>query len=197
MAGRVIGILGSPLTEGNTAQLLDRALDGAKDAGCTVEKIVVTNLCFEACQEMFFCRDHETCTMDDDMQQLYPKVRDADSIILATPIMFMGIPGKLKSFIDRCQVFFMAKYLRKESLVPPEKRAVRKGLFICISGMKVPEVFVGAKLTVKAFFDIIDCQYGDELLVSDMDTIGDITQQPGLMDAAYDKGFALGKTLNP
>ena len=197
MAGRVIGILGSPLTEGNTAQLLDRALEGAKDAGCTVEKIVVTNLSFEACQEMFFCRDHETCTMDDDMQQLYPKVRDADSIILATPIMFMGIPGKLKSFIDRCQVFFMAKYLRKESLVPAEKRAVRKGLFICISGMKVPEVFVGAKLTVKAFFDIIDCTNGDELLISDMDTIGDITQQPGLMDAAYDKGFTLGKTLNP
>ncbi|MDD1690114.1 MAG: flavodoxin family protein [Methanoregula sp.] len=197
MAGRVIGILGSPLTEGNTAQLLDRALDGAKDAGCTVEKIVVTNLCFEACQEMFFCRDHETCTMDDDMQQQYPKVRDADSIILATPIMFMGIPGKLKSFMDRCQVFFMAKYLRKKSLVPAEKRAVRKGLFICISGMKVPEVFVGAKLTVKAFFDIIDCTYSDELLISDMDTIGNITQQPGLMDAAYDKGFALGKTLNP
>ncbi|MCK9631508.1 MAG: flavodoxin family protein [Methanoregula sp.] len=197
MAGRVIGILGSPLPEGNTAQLLDRALEGAKDAGCTVEKIVVTNLCFDACQEMFFCRDHETCVMDDDMQQLYPKVRDADSIILATPIMCMGIPGKLKSFIDRCQVFFMAKYLRKKSLVPAEKRVVRKALFICISGMKVPEVFVGAKLTVKAFFDIIDCTYWDELLVSDMDTIGDITQQPGLMDAAYDKGFALGKTLNP
>ena len=120
MADRVLGILGSPVTDGTTARLLDEALRGAKDAGCTVEKIEVTGLCFEACQEMMFCRDHETCTMDDDMQQMYPKIRDADAFIIATPVMTMGIPGKLKSFMDRCQVFFMAKYVRNESLVAPE-----------------------------------------------------------------------------
>ena len=197
MAGRIIGILGSPLPEGNTARLLDQALKGAEDAGCTVEKIVLSNLCFEDCQEMFFCKDHETCTMDDDMQQLYPKLREADGIILAMPIMCMGIPGKLKSFIDRCQVFYMAKYLRNDPLVPAEKRVKRKALVICISGMKIPETFVGAKLSVKAFLDIIDCKYSDELLVNDMDTIGDVTQQPGLVEAAYKKGLTLGKALNP
>jgi len=197
MAGRIIGILGSPVSEGNTAYLLDRALDGAKDAGCTVEKIAVTNLCFEACQEMMFCKDHETCIMDDDMQQLYPKLRDADGIILATPVMFMGIPGKLKSFMDRFQVFYMAKYMRKKSLVSVEKKATRKALFICISGMNVPEVFVGAKLTAEAFFDIIDCPYWDDLLVNDMDTIRDVRAHPLLPEAAYNKGLALGKTLNP
>jgi putative NADPH-quinone reductase len=197
MAGRIIAILGSPVPEGNTAHLLERALKGAEDAGCTVEKIDVTNLSFEACQEMMFCREHETCTMDDDMQQLYPKIRDADGIIIATPVMCMGIPGKLKSFMDRFQVFFMAKYMRNKSLVSPEKKAIRKALFICISGMNVPEVFVGVKLTTKAFLDIIDCAYGDELLVSDMDTIRDVTHQPGLLDAAYRKGLALGKTFNP
>ncbi|MDD1663631.1 MAG: NADPH-dependent FMN reductase, partial [Methanomicrobiales archaeon] len=41
MGKKVIGLLGSPLPEGNTAALLDRALKGAEDAGCTVEKIVV------------------------------------------------------------------------------------------------------------------------------------------------------------
>jgi len=197
MAGRVIGILGSPLPEGNTALLLDRALKGAEDAGCTVEKIVVTNFSFEACQEMMFCKEHETCIIDDDMQQMYPKLRDADGLILATPIMCMGVPGKLKSFMDRCQIFFMAKYLRKKPLVSADKRAVRKALVICISGMNIPEVFVGAKLTMRAFLDIIDCQFWDELLVSDMDTIADITTQPGVLNTAYTKGFALGKTLNP
>jgi len=197
MAGRIIAILGSPVPEGNTARLLDQALKGAEDAGCTVEKIVLTDLSFEACKEMMFCSEHETCIIDDDMQQLYPKLREADGFILATPVMCMGIPGKLKSFMDRCQVFFMAKYIRNKSLVSPEKKAIRKALFICISGMNVPEVFVGAKLTTKAFLDIIDCTYGDELLVSDMDTIRDVMKQPGLTEAAYNKGLALGKTFNP
>ena len=196
MAGKIIGLLGSPLTEGNTAQLLDRALKGAEDAGCDVEKIVVVNLDFQACQEMMFCKEHETCILDDDMQAMYPKLREMDGLIVAAPVMTMGIPGKLKSFIDRFQVFFMAKYVRKKPLISKEKKRERKGLFICISGMNIPEVFVGAKMTVKAFFDIIDCQYSDELLINDMDTIKDIQTQPDLLEAAYKKGFALGKSLS-
>jgi len=195
MAGRIIGILGSPVTDGNTAYLLDRALQGAKDAGCTVEKIAITNLSFEACQEMMFCIDHETCIMDDDMQAMYPKFRELEGLIVATPVMTMGIPGKLKSFIDRFQVFFMAKYMRKKPLVSDERKKKRKGFFISISGMKIPEVFVGAKLTIKAFFEIIDCQYSDELLINDMDTIRNLRERPDLLDAAYRKGFELGKSI--
>ena len=195
MAGTVIGILGSPLPEGNTAKLLEQALKGAADAGCSTETIAVNNLDFQPCMEMMFCREHETCIMDDDMQQMYGKIRNADSIIIATPVMTMGIPGRLKSFMDRFQVFFMAKYVRNDPLVTPEKRKVRRGLFICISGMKIPEVFVGAKLTVQAFFDIIDCPFHDELLVSDMDTIRDIRTRQDLLAAAYAKGRALGKGL--
>jgi putative NADPH-quinone reductase len=197
MAGTVIGILGGPLTEGNTAKLLDTALKGAADAGCTTEKIILANLDYQPCMEMMFCKDHDTCIMDDDMQQVYGKIRDADSLIIATPIMTMGLPGKLKSFMDRCQIFFMAKYVRKTPLVSPEKRKIRRGLFICISGMKIPEVFVGAKLTTKAWLDIIDCQFSDELLINDMDTIQDITTHKDLLDAAYGKGLAIGRHLNP
>jgi putative NADPH-quinone reductase len=195
MRKKVIGLLGSPLPEGNTAQLLERAVQGARDAGCEVELIPVTNLDFQGCQEKFFCRDHETCILDDDMQQIYPKFVDMDSLILATPVMTMGIPGTLKSFMDRFQVFFMAKYCRKQPLVSPDQKGMRRGLFICISGMDIPEVFVGAKLTVRAFFDIIDCQYRDELLVNGMDRIKDITTRQDLLDAAYKKGFALGASL--
>ncbi len=196
MAGTVIGILGSPLPEGNTAILLREALKGAADAGCSTETIMVNNLDFQPCMEMMFCREHETCTIDDDMQQMFQKIRDADSIIIATPVMFMGIPGRLKSFMDRFQVFFMAKYVRNEPLVTPEKRKVRRGLFLCISGMKIPEVFVGAKLTAQAFFDIIDCPYSDELLISDMDTILDVRTRQDLLAAAYAKGRKLGEGLN-
>jgi len=195
MGKKVIGLLGSPLSDGNTAKLLDRALKGAEDAGCTVEKIEVVSLDFESCMEMLFCKDHDTCIMDDDMQQLYPKFKEMDALILATPVMTMGIPGKLKSMMDRFQVFFMAKYIRKKPFISKERRVERKGLFICISGMKIPEVFVGAKLTVKAFFDIINCQYIDELLISDMDTILNITEHLDLLEAAYQKGYALGKSL--
>lgn len=195
MGYRVIGLLGSPLSEGNTAILLERALEGARDAGCETETIAVTNLDFQPCMEIFHCREHSTCMMDDDMQAMYHKFREMDSLIVATPIMTMGIPGALKSFIDRFQVFFMAKYVRRESLVPKEKIPHRRGLYIGISGMNVPEVFDGAKLTVHAFFDIIDVRYHADLLIRDMDHIRDIKTRPDLLEAAYQKGNEIGRMV--
>jgi multimeric flavodoxin WrbA len=195
MGKKIIGLLGSPLTEGNTAKLLGKALQGARDAGCETETIVVATMSFEACMEMMFCREHETCIMDDDMQPMYGKFREMDSLILATPVMTMGIPGKLKSFMDRFQVFFNAKYVRRQPFITKEQKKLRQGLFIGISGMKIPDVFAGAKKTVEAFFDIIDCKYWDELLINDMDNIRDVSAHPELLDAAYNKGFALGELL--
>lgn len=192
MPKKVIGILGSPLSKGNTAILLEQALEGARAAGADVERINVPFLQFQPCMEIFYCVDHETCRMKDDLSGIYDTFRDLDALIIATPIMTMGIPGKLKSFMDRFQVYYMAKYVRKKSLVPEEKRKNRKCLFMSISGMNLPDVFDGAKMTVKAFCQIIDCTYWDEILVNDMDTIQDIRTRTDVMEAAYQKGYALG-----
>jgi hypothetical protein len=129
------------------------------------------------------------------MSPMYGKISGLDGVILASPVMTMGIPGVLKSFMDRFQVFFMAKYVRNSPLVPESKRGHRRGLYIGISGMKVPYVFDGAKLTVKAFFSIIDVDYQGELLIPDMDTIRDIDTRPEHLDEAYKKGYELGRLL--
>ncbi|MDD1717709.1 MAG: flavodoxin family protein [Methanoregulaceae archaeon] len=195
MKPRIIALLGSPLIGGNTAKLLDQAVRGAEDAGCEVEKIIVPFLNFNPCMELFFCVSNETCRMKDDITPIYEKFRDVDGVIIASPVMTMGIPGKLKAFMDRFQVFFMAKYMRKQPLVPAEKRKTRKGLYIAISGMNLPTVFDGAKMTVKAFFEIIDVAYEGELLIRDMDTVRDITTRPDCIKAAYRKGKELGTAL--
>jgi multimeric flavodoxin WrbA len=192
MPKKIIGILGSPLKKGNTALLMEKALEGARDSGAEVERIDVPFLNFSPCMEIFYCVDHENCRMQDDLSQIYQKFRDLDGLVIATPVMTMGIPGKLKSFMDRFQVYYMAKYVRKKPLVPEEKRKTRECLFISISGMNNPSVFDGARMTVKAFCQIIDCAYGSEILVHDMDTIRDIKTRPEILQEAYDKGKALG-----
>jgi multimeric flavodoxin WrbA len=195
MGLKIIGILGSPLENGNTAKLLDQALKGASDAGCEVEKIIVPFLDFEPCMEMMFCKEHEICQIEDDMTPMYGKFRDMDSLIIATPIMTMGVPGKLKGFMDRFQVFFMGKFVRKHPLVDPVKKKHRRAFIIIISGMNLQNVFDGAKMTISAFLEIIDCKYWDELLIRDMDTIRDINGKPELVQMAYKKGYELGKLL--
>jgi multimeric flavodoxin WrbA len=195
MQKKVIALLGSPLLEGNTARLLTEAVRGVEEAGCEVEKIAAAHLDFAPCMEIFYCMENETCRIQDEMIGIYDKFRGMDGLILATPVMTMGIPGRLKAFIDRFQVFYMAKYYRGESFISPERRRRRKMLFISIAGMNIPTVFDGAKMTVRAFGEIIDCPFWDEVLRNDMDTIQDIRTRPEVMEAAYRKGYELGRLL--
>ncbi len=188
----VLGILGSPLPEGNTAILLARALEGAAAAGCTVETVRVTELEFSACEEIFFCRDNDTCWNKDALTPYYQKFRDLDGVILASPVMTMGIPGKLKCFMDRFQVFFMAKYIRKAPLVPKERRRRRKALTILISGMDTPHLFDGPMASVAAFYDICDISPAGQVLVPGMDRIQDIRTRSDILDDAFAKGHDLG-----
>ncbi|MHC1626978.1 MAG: flavodoxin family protein [Methanoculleaceae archaeon] len=191
MAPHIIAVLGSPRPAGNTAKLLKEAVRGAEDAGCSVEMISVYELEYRGCREIFHCMDHDTCRIQDDMIGMYEKFREMDGLIVAAPIMTMGIPGPLKSFLDRFQVYYMAKYYRKESFISGESRKKRRMLFISIGGMDVPYDFDGAKLTMKAFGEIIDCPYYDEVLQNGMDRIRDITTRPEVMRAAYEKGAAI------
>jgi len=195
MTKKIIALLGSPLLEGNTARLLDEAIRGAEDAGCEVEKLEVAHMDVLPCMEFFQCKGSETCLIQDEMEGIFARFREMDGLIIATPVMTMGIPGRLKSFIDRFQVFYMAKYHRGRSFISPERRKKRKMLFISIAGMNIPNVFEGVKMTARAFGEIIDCPYWDEVLRNDMDTIQDITTRPEVMEAAYRKGYELGKLL--
>lgn len=191
----IVALLGSPLPEGNTAKLLKKAVKGAEDSGCTVRVIHVPDLELSACREFYFCKDHESCMIEDSVSDLYPLFREMDSLIIATPVMTMGIPGHLKSFMDRFQVFFCAKYMRKAGLVEKEKRKRRRTLLLSISGMNLPHNFDGVKISTESFCDVIDCRYDDELFIRDMDNKIDLDQYPELLEESYQKGFRLGKLL--
>ena len=195
MKPQILALLGSPLPDGNTAKLLKKSVSGAEEAGCDVRVIQVPDLSLSSCREFYFCRENEACMMEDDVSPLYPVFREMDSLIIATPVMTMGIPGHLKSFMDRFQVFYCAKYERKNRLVSKEKRSVRKTLFLSISGMNLPNNFDGVKISAEAFCDIIDCPYDDELLIRDMDHKVDLDRFPDLLNEAYLKGFRLGGLL--
>jgi len=195
MAPQIIALLGSPRPKGNMAKLMNEAVRGARDAGCEVEIVHVPKLKFSPCKEILYCQEHAACGINDDVTPFFEKFRELDGLIVATPVMTMGIPGALKSFLDRFQVFFMAKYFRNEPLVTPEKKAHRRTLLLSIGGQNIEHDFDGVILSMKAFCTIIDCQYWDEVLQNNMDEVVDITTRPEVMKAAYQKGYRMGELI--
>ena len=185
---KVLGILGSPRREGNTEILLDEALRGASDHGGLCEKVVLRDLKITPCLEIYKCAEDGVCAIQDEMQELFPKIIQAERLILASPIFFYSVPALAKAMIDRCQSLWAKKYILK---LPVSPIADRKGVFISVAATRGKKLFDGVRLTVKYFFDAIDVAYSDELFVRGADEKGEVRDQPEALKAAYELGRRL------
>ena len=185
---KVLGIMGSPRRQSNTEILLDKALEGAREAGAEVEKVLASKLKISPCLEIYACRKDGDCAIKDDMQLLYKKLLEADHIIFASPIFFYGITSQAKAVVDRCQALWVRKHVLG---MGKEDKRERRGVFISVGATRGTKLFDGAVLTVKYFFDAIGVKYSGDLLVRGIDNKGQIKEHP----TALKDAFRLGQEL--
>lgn len=102
MKKSILILKGSPREGGNSAVLADWIGKGAAAAGAAVESVFLPGLHIQPCTACDHCRDTGVCILDDDMQALYPKLREADGIVFASPIYWFTYSAQLKACIDRC-----------------------------------------------------------------------------------------------
>ena len=186
---KVLGIAGSPRRDGNTDLLLAEVMRGAASKGAEIKTIVLNDLNITPCQHCDACLEKGKCRIMDDMQMVYQELEEADRIVLASPIQFMGITSQAKAMIDRCQAAWARKYVLKQP--PLGNGRERKGLFISVGGRKVANLFDAALVTVKTFFRILVVTYIGELVFSGIDEKGAITQHPDALQHAFLTGQKL------
>ena len=186
---KVLGIAGSPRRGGNTDLLLAEVMRGAASSGAKVKTIILNELKIAPCQHCDGCLETGRCKVEDDMQMVYRELEDADRIVLASPIHFMGVTAQMKAMIDRCQALWARKYILKQP--PLGNRRERKGLFISVGGRRIANLFEPALATVKALFIILDITYAGELLFSRVDEKGAIAKHPDALRQAFLAGQKL------
>jgi multimeric flavodoxin WrbA len=187
---KVVGLFGSPRRGGNTDLLLEETLKGAETERAEVERLYISNFHIIPCRECLNCYEKRECIILDDMQKIYPKLLEADVIILASPIFFYGVTAWTKALIDRCQALWSRKYVLKDPSLGKEGKK-RKGFFISVGATKGQKVFEGAILTAKYFFDVLNAEYAGDLLVKGVDVGGDILKQPEVLRQAFEAGRKL------
>ncbi len=187
---KVLGIAGSPRRGGNTDLLLERAIAGARDGGGQTEMVVLSELRIAPCQHCDGCLAEGRCVIDDDMQGLYPKLREADRLILASPVFFMGIAAQTKAMIDRCQALWAIKYVLKRP-VALNTDSERKGLFLSVGGTGFSKLFEPSLATIKSFFVVLDMKMAGALTYAKVDGKGAIRSHPTALQDAYEAGRRL------
>jgi multimeric flavodoxin WrbA/protein-tyrosine-phosphatase len=175
----VLGLQGSPRKKGNTNYLISAFMDAAQKHGARTLMIDVTKKNVIPCKEYTVCEKKGFCPIDDDVRdEIYPMLRQADVVVIATPIFFYNMSAQLKAVVDRCQTFWARKYRLK--LKDPAVK-MRRGFMLSAGATKGKNLFEGLQLTTQYFFDAIDAKFEGSLTYRGIEGPGDMAAHPTVL----------------
>ncbi len=174
--------------------MLEKAVQGAREAGNEVDEVILRDLKMSPCLEIYGCKETGRCVIQDDFQELYDLILSCDGIMLASPIFFYAVSAHTKILMDRCQSLWIKRYwLEKESYEKREPK--RKALFISVGATKGKKLFDGVLLSVRYFLDAIDMELWQALLYRGLDFEGDILKHPEYLEEAYQAGKRISRVI--
>ena len=110
----ILGICGSPVKESNTELILREALKAVEQDGVKIDIFTVQGKRIEDCRQCNWCVGKQDagnfCAVKDDMEGLFPKVVEADALMVASPVYLARMSGHLVSVLDRMRCIHHGKH---------------------------------------------------------------------------------------
>ena len=102
---KVLAVNASPRKNWNTALVLEKALEGAAEAGAETKLIHLHGLQFSGCVSCFSCKRIEKtadiCVVKDDLKPVLEECATADALIVGVPIYFSNLNAYAIAFLER------------------------------------------------------------------------------------------------
>ena len=124
---KIVSLLGSPRVNGNSAMIARRFCETAKKHGAEVTTYVLNDLQYRGCQGCFLCKTKlDRCALKDDLTGVLDAIREADVVVLASPVYFWDISSQMKTFIDRTFSYLVPDFITNpvKSRLPAGKKLV-------------------------------------------------------------------------
>ena len=139
---KILVLNGSPRVNGDTAKMCKVFKEAAEEKGHEVIQIDVCRKNIRGCLACEYCHNkgNGSCIQDDDMKQIFPHLKDAEMLVLASPIYYHNISGQLKCVIDR---FYSILY-------PKAPETLKKTAMFLASGD--PDMYDGARFSYEGDF---------------------------------------------
>lgn len=103
MGKKIVILNGSPRRNGNTSALVKAFTEGAMGAGNEVTEFFLGGMEIHGCKGCFGGHSSQACpcVQKDDMDKIYPAVREAEVVVLASPLYYWNMSGQIRIAIDR------------------------------------------------------------------------------------------------
>jgi multimeric flavodoxin WrbA len=179
----ILAVLGSARRGGNTETLIKEALRGAGRPDADI--IELSDYKVYGCQGCKGCKlpDAEGCILMDDMQEIYRRMKEADAILLGSPIYYGEVTGQMKTFMDRW-------YALKDGSGNLRINKGKKALFIVVQGATVDDWYSHTLERLKK----IMAKYGMEpeiLVAPGVEQKGEAADHQDLLKKAFMAGARL------
>lgn len=115
----ILVLNGSPRPNGNTAAMVAAFTEGATEKGHQVSVVNVCRKKIDGCLACEYChtKGNGRCVQQDDMQEVYPVLDEAEMIVLASPVYYHSFTGQLQCAINRIYALDKPKHLKKAALI--------------------------------------------------------------------------------
>ena len=183
---KVIGFIGSPRKEGNTAWTVNKILEGAKEQGAETQVWCSGDIDIKPCKGCLGCVQSGKCVINDDMQEIYSALEQADTLILGSPVYMGQMSAQAKIFTDR----LFAQITPRFSPRFKEKNAGKKLVLVFTQGNPDPDKFREYYDYTKKMFQMLEFDVKGLYVVAGMRTES-AHERNDLHDSMKDIGAAL------
>jgi multimeric flavodoxin WrbA len=112
------------------------------------------------------------------MQEVYTKVRQADLLLIGSPVFFASVSAQLKAVIDRFQAAWVAKYRLKRPWLAPGNG--RRAALICVGGMTEERHYRQTRSVIRAWLATLNWELTRGLWLPGIDARGDAAKIDGI-----------------
>jgi len=180
---KIVCVSGSPRPKGNSAAIAQRFCDTAVAKGAIVETFALNKLSYKGCQACMTCKTKlDRCVLKDDLTQVLDAIRDADILVMATPVYYGEVSSQLKAFIDRTFSYLKPDYTTN----PQPSRLPGPKKLVFIQAQAQPEENAFADIFPRYQFFFKWYGFADSHLIRACGVLnaGDVQNQPQVLDKA-------------
>lgn len=182
MGKKILILNGSPRSKGNTSMLCDAFAKGAESAGHEINRFDLKKLNILDCLGCLRGGEHleHPCVQNDDMNQIYPAYREAEVIVLASPLHWRNFSALLKRAFDRIYAFYEYEQKHADHVYKPVHK---ESVLMMAAGLDSPENWSPACNYYESLINLLNWQDRGKIFAAGVIGAGDIAGKQVLDDA--------------
>ncbi|EMJ5875151.1 flavodoxin family protein [Clostridioides difficile] len=188
---KIIAFVGSPRKNGNVDTIINEIIKGANKNKVDVKKYYLNDMNIKGCQGCLYCRKNHSCSLKDDMIQVYEDIKKAEYIIIGSPVYICQVSAQTKLLLDR---LYPLTTIDKGKHIP--RFGDKKIIMVYTQAAPLPTFFKRYFRYTSKHLKGMGLNHYKTIIATKAFEKNSIENNPKILKKAYNLGFKISKDIN-